>query len=194
MKFINKESVYTKRLTLRQIEQADFDNLIDIFLNEEVKKTYMIPDFKSREDALKLAERFSELSKNYDRFVYGVCLNNRLIGFVNDVFIGENTVELGYAIHPNFKNNGYATEVLTACIKLIFESGFEVLKTGAFEENLASLRVMQKCGMEEILELRTAQEKLLGDDFDAREFHKQLLDIGPAPFPIVKKYTNNNLD
>ena len=99
------------------------------------------------------------MSKNYDRFVYGVCLNNQLIGFVNDVFIGENTVELGYVIHPNFKNNGYATEVLTACIKLIFESGFTVLKTGAFEENLASIRVMQKCGMEESLEKEQIEYK-----------------------------------
>ena len=49
-------------------------------------------------------------------------------------------------------------------------------------------------GMEEILELQENQEKHLGTDFDASEFHKQLLDIGPAPFPIVKKYTNIAID
>ena len=152
MKFIEKQKVCTKRLVLRKIEKSDFENLIDIFFNEEVAKTFMLPVFKSREDALKLAERFSELSKNYDRFVYGVCLDNRLIGFVNDVFIDENTVELGYVIHPNYKNNGYATEVLKTCINLIFESGFTRLKTGAFEENSASIRVMQKCGMVELNE------------------------------------------
>ena len=152
MKFIKREKVCTKRLILRKIEGADFDNLIGIFFNEEVKKTYMIPDFKSVDDALKLAERFRDLSKNYDRFVYGVYLDNRLIGFVNDVFIGENTVELGYVIHPDYKNNGYATEVLKACIDLVFESGFIHLKTGAFEENLPSIRVMQKCGMKEAKE------------------------------------------
>ena len=152
MKFVNKEKVYTKRLTLRKIAEADFDNLIDIFLSEEVAKTFMLPDFKSREEALKLAERFKALSQDYNRFVYGVCLDNRLIGFVNDVFIGENTVELGYVIHPDYKNNGYATEVLKACIDLVFESGFIHLKTGAFEENLPSIRVMQKCGMKEAKE------------------------------------------
>ena len=133
---------------LRKIIEADFDNLIDIFLSEEVAKTFMLPDFKSREDALKLAERFKTLSQDYNRFVYGICLDNRLIGFVNDVFIGENVVELGYVISPEFKNNGYATEALSACVELIFESGFTILKTGAFEENVASQRVMQKCGME----------------------------------------------
>ena len=132
---------------LRKIIEADFDNLIDIFLSEEVAKTFMLPDFKSREDALKLAKRFADLSQDYNRFVYGVYLDNRLIGFVNDVFIGENAVELGYVIAPNFKNNGYATEALSACIQEIFSSGFTTVKTGAFEENLASQRVMQKCGM-----------------------------------------------
>ena len=40
MKFINKEKVLTKRLTLRPIEETDFDNLIDIFYSEEVKNLY----------------------------------------------------------------------------------------------------------------------------------------------------------
>ena len=132
---------------LSKIIEADFDNLIDIFLSEEVAKTFMLPDFKSREDALKLAKRFADLSQDYNRFIYGVYLDNRLIGFVNDVFIGENLVELGYVIAPSFKNNGYATEALTACIKEIFDSSYASVKTGAFEENLASQRVMQKCGM-----------------------------------------------
>ena len=147
MKFINREKVLTKRLTLRKIEETDFDNLIDIFYSEEVKKTFMLPDFSSREDALKLADRFRDLSRDNTRFVYGICLDNRLIGFVNDVFIGENEVELGYVIHPSFKNNGYATETLNACLDLIFKSGFQTVMAGAFEENLASQRVMQKCGM-----------------------------------------------
>ena len=46
-----------------------------------------------------------------------------------------------------FKNKGFATETLSACIDLIFQSGFKTVKAGAFEENFASQRVMQKCGM-----------------------------------------------
>ncbi len=147
MKFICEPKVTTKRLVLREILECDFDNLIGIFMSDEVKKTFMLPNLSTREEGLKLAHRFRDLSCDYNRFVYGICLDNRLIGFVNDVFIGENVVELGYVISPSFKNNGYATEALKACIDLIFKSGFNVVKTGAFEENLASQRVMQKCGM-----------------------------------------------
>lgn len=43
-------------------------------------------------------------------------------------------------------------------------------------------------GMEEIMELRDNMEENLGEDFDVKDFHKQLLDLGPAPFPIIEKY------
>lgn len=89
MKFIYEPKITTKRLVLREILECDFDNLIDIFYSEEVKKTFMLPDFSVKEDALKLAYRFRGLSCDYNRFVYGICLDNRLIGFVNDVFIGK---------------------------------------------------------------------------------------------------------
>lgn len=150
IKFVSIPEISTQRLVLRKIKDDDFDNLIDLFFNEEVKQTFILPDFSSREDAEKLARRFKELSLNYNRFIYGVYFDNRLIGFVNDVFIDETTVELGYVIHPNCKNQGYATEVLSACIELIFSSGFTTVKTGAFVQNLASIRVMEKCEMQRL--------------------------------------------
>ena len=147
MRFVYEPKISTKRLVLREILESDFDSLIDIFCNEEVKRTYILPDLSSREEGISLAKRVKDLSNNYDRFVYAICLDNRLIGLVNDVFIDENTIELGYVIHPNYKNNGYATESLRACIELIFRSGFSVVRAGAFEENFASIRVMEKCGL-----------------------------------------------
>lgn len=43
-------------------------------------------------------------------------------------------------------------------------------------------------GMDEIVELRENTEKNLDEHFDVKEFHKTLLDLGPAPFPILLKY------
>lgn len=43
-------------------------------------------------------------------------------------------------------------------------------------------------GMDEILEMRDTMEDHLDKDFDIKDFHKQLLDLGPAPFPILRKY------
>lgn len=38
------------------------------------------------------------------------------------------------------------------------------------------------------LDLRTAQQEALGADFRIKEFHQQILEIGPVPFPVLKKY------
>ena len=43
-------------------------------------------------------------------------------------------------------------------------------------------------GYLEILELRKEGEKALGEHFDLKEFHAFVLDYGPAPFPLLKKY------
>lgn len=43
-------------------------------------------------------------------------------------------------------------------------------------------------GMDEIQELRSTMEKNLDENFDIKTFHKELLDLGPAPFPIIRKY------
>ena len=31
-------------------------------------------------------------------------------------------------------------------------------------------------------------EENLGNTFDVKEFHSQLLNLGPAPFPVIEKY------
>lgn len=38
------------------------------------------------------------------------------------------------------------------------------------------------------LDLKTAQQKKLGKSFDLREFHRQILEIGPVQFPVLEKY------
>ena len=43
-------------------------------------------------------------------------------------------------------------------------------------------------GYVEILEMRAEAEKTLGNRFSAKEFHKFLLDLGPVPFSVTRKY------
>ena len=45
-------------------------------------------------------------------------------------------------------------------------------------------------GYLEILELKKEMIKTKGDEFSQKEFHQKLLDVGPAPFEIVKKSLN----
>ena len=146
MKFLSKE-IKTERLTIGSIGEGDFSAMADIFTNEEIAKTYMLPVFDSREACRPLFERFISLSNSEQRFVRGIRLGDEIIGFMNDVDISNGEIELGYVIHPEKKNQGYATEALRAAMDFLFECGLSVVKAGAFEGNLASMRVMEKSGM-----------------------------------------------
>ena len=149
---VKPAEIRTGRLCLRAMEERDREDAVDLLTNEEVGRTYMVPQFPSREAAYPLFERLVSLSRAPERFVYGICLEGRLIGFLNDVEIVGERIELGYVIHPARKNNGYATEALAAAMQALFAMGYARVRAGAFAENGASLRVMEKCGMTRLAE------------------------------------------
>lgn len=161
-----KPALHTARLCLRSVEEGDRAALMSLLTNEEVGKTYMVPDLSAPEAWEKLFSRLRELSLRRDRFVYAVCLDGEAIGLVNDVGMEGDTVEFGYAIHPAHRNRGYAAEALAAVIEAAFAAGFAAVRAGAFAENEASLRVMEKCGMkpipyEETVTYRGAEHRCL---------------------------------
>ena len=140
-------TIYGSRLILRAFKGDDIDDVVNLLSNEEIARTYILPDFKSQEEKKKLFEKLMDLSFMVDRFVFGIELSGRIIGFLNDVDIQVGEIELGMVIHPKHKGKGYATEALMIAINNLFDMGYTVVKTAAFEENLASIRVMEKCGM-----------------------------------------------
>lgn len=142
-----KSSFKTERLVLKSIEIVDKNNLLSILCDEEIRKTYMIPLLDTNKKKDRMFDYFMLLSKDEDRFTYGIYLNDRLIGFINDVENNKNEIELGYVIDSLYHNNGYASEVLKEAINQLFEIGYERVNTGYFVENLASKRVMEKVGM-----------------------------------------------
>ncbi len=145
-----KEVLKTERLLLRPFNEEDRQEMVCMLCNEEIKKTYMIPDFADKKEAEALFERIMNSSRSDNHFVYGICFNNKLIGLVNDCEIKDSTVEIGYVIMPIYQGNGFATEAVQCCIDELLRMGFEHIRAGFFEENIASSRVIQKCGMHKI--------------------------------------------
>lgn len=132
---------------LRVIRPLDENAVLDILTDSLIKQTYMLPDYECREDALPLFRRLVELSEDEARYVRGIYLGDLLIGFLNDVEIKDNAIELGYVIHPNHHGKGYMTQALRISIQELFDLGYREIICGAFEENAASIRVMEKAGM-----------------------------------------------
>ncbi|MBQ7801774.1 MAG: GNAT family N-acetyltransferase [Oscillospiraceae bacterium] len=139
--------IRTKRLTLKPFAECDTDSALDLLTNDIIKKTYMLPDFEKHEDALPLFKRLTELSQDENHYVRGIYLNKHLIGFLNDVEIENGSIELGYLIRPDYHGRGYMTEALCGVISDLFDQGYCEVITGAFEDNIASIRVMIKAGM-----------------------------------------------
>jgi len=134
-------------IVLQQITEYDKVQMLDILTSDTVKQTYMLPNFACRNDAIPLFNRLSDLSKDSSRYVRGIFLGNKLIGFLNDVEIEHHCIELGYVIHPDYHNQGYMTAALEAAVGELFRTGYRCVVCGAFSENKGSIRVMEKCGM-----------------------------------------------
>ena len=159
-----KRAVINSEISLKSIDEKDKKDLLEIANDPLVKKGYMIPDFASAEEEEKFFQKLRNFSLDKERFVFGIYSKNKIIGFLNDVHRENLTIEIGYFISPKEWNKGYATEALKAVINELFRMGFEAVQAGHFEENLASGRVMQKCGMkhiekEEIVEYRNVKHR-----------------------------------
>lgn len=139
--------IQTSRLCLRVISDSDEDKLIALLTNNEIRKTFMVPELRTISEQMQMFDALKAMSHSAEHFVRGIYLRDDLIGFLNDVLIAGKEIEIGYVIDPSQKNQGYMTEALNAAISAMFDAGYSVVRSGAFEENAASIRVMEKCGM-----------------------------------------------
>ena len=77
--------LYTKRLQLKEIEDKDKDDMLSILTDPKVYKSYMIPDLLTDEEKDKFFNRIKNATLSNDRIAYGIYLNNKIIGFINEV-------------------------------------------------------------------------------------------------------------
>jgi RimJ/RimL family protein N-acetyltransferase len=142
--------IQPNRLIINQYsDQADLSR-IHLLMNPIVHKSYVIPDFNSFDEASRFFHKLMAYSHSSEHYEYGIYYQKQLIGFINDVDIEEDSIEIGYVIHPNYHNMGFATEMLKAVIDDLFHKGYKTIYTCAFDFNTPSFRVMEKCGMKRI--------------------------------------------
>ena len=82
---MKKKLIKTERLVIKVIDNEDIEDLVNILNNKEIAKTYMLPIFTCKDDVYKLANRFVSLSNNENKYLYGIYLKDKIIGFVNEV-------------------------------------------------------------------------------------------------------------
>ncbi len=145
-----KTQIKTERLILKPYSEQDMDALINLLTDPEITSTFMVPEMGSRSCAEELVKKLIGFSQPDDtkHLEYGIYLGEKMIGFVNDCGVEEDEIEIGYVIHPQYQGHGYATEAVHTVLAELREMGFRKVTAGYFAENTASLRVMEKCGMQ----------------------------------------------
>ena len=83
------------RVTLGVLQEADLEGLRALVVNEEIKKTYMLPDLDTFQAQEKLCRRLQNMSLDEAHFVRGIYLDGQLAGFLNDVEMKDGCVEVG---------------------------------------------------------------------------------------------------
>ena len=149
---IKKEHIATQRLVLKPFTDKDTEDIVALLVDPVITRTFMVPLYETRAKYEELAKKLIAFSQPEDtiHFDYGIYLENKLIGFIDDCGIEEDVIEIGYVIDPAYHGNGYATEAVKAVLPELREMGFKKVQAGYFEENPASCRVMLKCGMHRI--------------------------------------------
>lgn len=137
------------QIALYPIPHDHAQSLAEILQDNNIKKTYMVPDLTT-DTALQMATRICALSHETMRYVRGIYANKVLVGLLNDAGIESGTIELGWVVAPAHQNKGYATQAVTIAIAELFDRGYREVLAGAFAHNSASIRVMEKAGMERI--------------------------------------------
>ena len=74
----------------------------------------------------------------------------------------EGMVEIAYGIAPGFQGRGYATEAAEAGVKVAFDDErVRLVRAHTLPTNIASLRVLEKCGFERIGEIVDIEDGLV---------------------------------
>ena len=146
----------TKRLILRDYEEADFEAYDK--LKSDPKTMYYLQDIMlhSRQEAEEDFTRVLLDQKSPERQFYFLHMerkeNREQVGSIGytvtaDTPVGK-LVHLGYFTYPQFWGKGYTTEALRQVLAFAFlENGVYRVTTGCLAENVGSERVMQKCGL-----------------------------------------------
>jgi RimJ/RimL family protein N-acetyltransferase len=144
--------IETERLLLRRITLDDAAEIFKLHSNPDVQKYTGEPVVESMEE---VENAIKQRTRDYGTYGYGrwatfLKSDMQFVGWAGLLHLPEfDEIDLGYRFFPKYWGIGIATEASRA----ILDYGFDTLKlekiiASAMKENKASIRVMEKIGME----------------------------------------------
>jgi len=145
--------VRTERLLLRPLRTSDAEPLCALFADWEVIRWLSMPPWPY---TLEDADSFIREHRDKDlRTAFAITLADALIGGIDVRMNPANQSQrgpgpnLGYWLGRPYWGRGYITEAARGLLGRVFDAGLgDVVYSGAFADNAASLRVQEKLGFE----------------------------------------------
>lgn len=146
----------TERLILRDPKMSDLEAHHALLSNEKVMR--FLPDIKTttkKESEDNLRKAIAAVQETPRQFYFLVMEEKETGTYVGQVgytvaaetLLGK-LVHMGYFIQEMFWGKGYMTEAVKCLLAFAFlEDDVIRVSTGCLKENIASARVMEKCGM-----------------------------------------------
>ncbi len=144
----------TERLYLREFTPADAPLLFELNSDPEVTRYTLdlMKDIQQAKEALENSILPQYRLYGHGRWAVHLKENREFIGWcglkTRLLEKGNSEIDLGYRFSQRYWGKGFATESARATIRYAFENlHYTVLVGRALPGNLASMRVLEKCGM-----------------------------------------------
>ena len=144
-----KITLETERLILRPFEYEDKEAMFYNWTSDiEVTKYLTWSPHQSIEQTFNLLNIWIEQYKKAERINFGIVLKetNELIGGIDVVGYEDGIPIIGYVLSRKYWNCGYMSEACLKLIDFLFLLGHNKIRIDAVKENIASNKVIQKCG------------------------------------------------
>lgn len=163
-----KLTLETNRLRLRPFREDDAEAMFSGWTSDpEVTKYLNWNTHESIEVTRAVLNQWIEEYKMPERLNFAIELKDthELIGGIDVVgYLGgvTGTPVIGYNLSRKFWNKGYMAEACKCLIDYLFKKGYFEIRIDAMSENIASIKVIEKCGgifqktEEEFLPMRNA--------------------------------------
>jgi RimJ/RimL family protein N-acetyltransferase len=143
-------------IELRIIGPEYVKQIYEIYKDREVFDKLGAPfDFENVtvEFEREFLENLQKEIKEKKAFAKGIFFNNKLVGFIGTKKIYANESEFGYWLGRKYWGQGIVSEAIRIFVKDFFENfKIEKLVAGAYKNNIASQRVLEKNGFKKFKE------------------------------------------
>lgn len=147
--YLKTKCIETERLLLRKVKKEDAEAMFNNWASDpEVTKYITWSTHENIEITKQIINFWLEEEQDPKTFRFMITLKNscELIGSIDVVGYIDNNPEIGYCLSRKYWNKGFITEACKAFVKYLFDKGYKQIVIEADVNNIASNRVIEKCG------------------------------------------------